>query len=181
MSRVVMRLLSLLAVVALAGPGCGYSLAGRGSFLPASIKTIGVPMFANNTPIFQVEQTVTERVRAELIGRGKYKVLPQDTDVDALILGGIQAISLTPSAFNDQQQATRYTVTVTARIEFREVATGRVLWENPAVVLREEYEVTSVTSTTANASEFFGQSTNSLERLASDFARTVVSSILEAF
>jgi hypothetical protein len=29
--------------------GCGYSLAGRGSFLPAYIKRIGVPQFTNNT------------------------------------------------------------------------------------------------------------------------------------
>jgi hypothetical protein len=28
-------------------PGCGYSLAGRGSFLPDYIKVIGVPTFAN--------------------------------------------------------------------------------------------------------------------------------------
>ena len=31
--------------------GCGYSLAGRGSFLPAYIKTIGVPQFTNQTSI----------------------------------------------------------------------------------------------------------------------------------
>jgi len=40
----------LLSVVCfLLLPGCGYSLAGRGSFLPDYIKTIGVPTFANHT------------------------------------------------------------------------------------------------------------------------------------
>ena len=56
--------------------GCGYSLAGRGSFLPAYIRTIGVPLFTNNTPVFDVERRITERVRTELIGRGRYKVVP---------------------------------------------------------------------------------------------------------
>ena len=27
--------------------GCGYALAGRGSFLPAYIQTIGIPQFGN--------------------------------------------------------------------------------------------------------------------------------------
>ena len=35
--------------------GCGYSLAGRGSFLPAYIKTIGVPQFTNRTAVFDLD------------------------------------------------------------------------------------------------------------------------------
>jgi len=41
--------LSLLAV--LGGSGCGYALAGRGSFLPATIMTIGIPAFTNHTTV----------------------------------------------------------------------------------------------------------------------------------
>ena len=33
---------------------CGYSLAGHGSFLPAYIKTIGVPTFVNRTVVVWV-------------------------------------------------------------------------------------------------------------------------------
>ena len=54
------------------GSGCGYTLAGRGSFLPAYIKTIGIPLFVNSTTVFNVETLVTEKVRREFIGRGKY-------------------------------------------------------------------------------------------------------------
>ena len=57
-----------LALVSLSS--CGYSLAGRGSFLPDYINTIGVPTFANQTSVFDVEQLLTQRVRAEFIGRG---------------------------------------------------------------------------------------------------------------
>ena len=35
----------LLLLAVLAHAGCGYSLAGRGSFLPEYIKRIGVPLF----------------------------------------------------------------------------------------------------------------------------------------
>ncbi len=36
-------------------------LSGRGSFLPASIKIIGVPLFTNTTSLFEIEQRVTEQ------------------------------------------------------------------------------------------------------------------------
>ena len=35
--------------------GCGYALAGRGSFLPDYVETIGIPLFENDTAFFEVE------------------------------------------------------------------------------------------------------------------------------
>jgi hypothetical protein len=170
----------ILLLLASASGSCGYTLAGRGSFLPASIKVIGIPLFTNTTAVYQVEQTVTEKVRTEFIGRGKYKILPQDTGVDAVLKGEISGVSVTPTALNEQQQATRYVITVTAKVEFTDVASDKVLWQNPALTVREEYEVTNATSATDPAA-FFGQQADALDRIATDFARSVVSAILEAF
>jgi len=132
--------LPLLVLVSLAAPGCGYALAGRGSFLPEYIKTIGVPAFANRTTVFNLETVVTQKVRSEFIGRGKYKILPQSTDVDALLVGDILSASLTPVSFSTQQLASRYALTVAARIELRDVRENKVLWENPSLIFRQEYE-----------------------------------------
>jgi hypothetical protein len=169
----------MLVVMGAAMSGCGYSLAGRGSFLPAYIKTIGVPNFVNNTPVFEIERRVTDRVRAELVGRGRYTVLTETTGVDAVLSGEILAINLAPSAFNQQQQAIAYTLTLVAKVEFKDVKADKVLWQNPAMVFSEQYPVQSTTAVDANT--FLGQNVNALERLASEFARTVVSAILEAF
>jgi Lipopolysaccharide-assembly len=160
--------------------GCGYSLAGRGSFLPESIKTIGVPMFGNSTPVFEIERRVTEKVRSELIGRGRYKILPEATGVDGLLTGEIVSITIAPASFTDQRQASRYVIIMTARIEFKETASSKVLWSNPSMQFREEYEVTTGV-TALDPSAFFNQDTNAMERLATNFARSVVSAILEAF
>ena len=170
----------LAGLLAVAGIGCGYSLSGRGSFLPSSIRVIGVPEFANQTPYPDVERRFTERVRSEFIGRGRYKVLAQEAGVDAVLRGTITALSLVPANFNESQQATRYTIVVNTRIEFVELATNKVLWQNPSMVYREEYELPADTEA-GNPSAFFGQGSNALERVANDFARTVVSAILEAF
>ena len=170
--------LAFLAV--LAGAGCGYALAGRGSFLPATITTIGIPAFSNHTTVFNLETLLTEKVRAEFIGRGKYKILPESTGVDALLTGEVQSAILTPISFTAEQVASRYALTMTARVELRDVRASKVLWENPSVVFRQEYEAQSAT-TTADPAAFFGQDTTALDRMATDFARTIVSSILEAF
>ena len=176
------RTLALLALTfaAVAMSGCGYSLAGRGSFLPPYIKTIGVPLFANNTPVFNIEQRVTDRVRSELIGRGRYKVETGRTGVDAVLIGEIVSVVGAPAAFNPQQQATRYAVPMVVRVEFRDLKTDKILWSNPGMQFTEQYDVTTVT-TGLDANAFLGQDANALERLATEFARALVSAILEAF
>jgi hypothetical protein len=177
-SRLVLA--ALVGAAVLPWSGCGYSLAGRGAFLPAHIRTIGIPLFTNGTTVFDVEQMLTQRVRAEFIGRGKYAVLPEAIGADAVLDGQITSISLMPSAFDDQQLATRYIVVVTTNIQFRDVKANRTIWENPSLVFRDEFEVTTGTGA-LDVQAFFGQGSNALERVAGEFARTVVTSILEAF
>jgi hypothetical protein len=169
-----------LVALALSSAGCGYTLAGHGTFLPAYIKRIGIPTFTNNSTVFNVEQNVTQKVRAEFIGRGKYTIVPDSTGVDALLTGEISAVTLTPAAFNTQQQATRYALTLVAKVEFKDMTTNKVLWQNPSMQYREEFDVTT-TSNSLDPTAFFGQNVNALDRLTSEFARALVSAILEAF
>ncbi len=177
-SSVSLGVLCVLCVVSV--PGCGYSLAGRGSFLPAYIRTIGVPTFANRTVVFNLETLVTQKVRAEFIGRGKYQILPEATGVDALLSGEITAVGIQPATFNVGQLASRYAITMTAKIELRDMRENKVLWENPSVMFRQEYDATAGRNVVDPAS-FFQQDTNALERMSTEFARTIVSTILEAF
>ena len=160
--------------------GCGYSLAGRGSFLPAYIHRIGIPQFTNQTAVFDVERRITERVKTEFVGRGKYVVVPDASGVDAVLSGTIASITLSPAAFNDQNQATRYVLTLTANVEFKDLKANKVLWSNPSMQYREEFDVTTGTST-LDPTAFFGQDVNALDRITAEFARAVVSAILEAF
>ena len=177
--RTILHLL-IAAAMAVAGPGCGYSLSGRGSFLPESIRVIGVPQFANQTTFLEVERRFTERVRSEFIGRGRYQVLAQESGADAVLRGTITNLSIVPANFNENQQATRYIIVINTRIEFVDLKANKTLWENPSMVFREEYDLPPDTQA-GNPAAFFGQGSNALERVANDFARTVVSAILEAF
>ena len=181
-SRLTVRVLCVLCSLGVlcAAPGCGYALAGRGSFLPDYIRTIGIPIFLNRTTVFNLETLLTEKVRAEFIGRGKYRTLPESTGVDALLTGEVANVAIVPSSFNTQQLATRYSIIMTARIELKDMKTNKVLWENAGVTFREEYDATGGTSVLDPAA-FFQQDTTALERMSTAFARTIVSAILEAF
>jgi hypothetical protein len=160
--------------------GCGYSLAGRGSFLPTYIHRIGIPPFTNQTAVFDVDRLVTERVRTEFIGRGKYTIVTETTGVDAVLSGAITSIAIQPAAFNEQNLATRYVLIMTAAVEFKDLKANKVLWRNPAMQYREEFDNPSGANT-LDPTAFFGQDVNALERMVSEFARAVVSAILEAF
>lgn len=175
---------SLAVLLAVMTSACGYSLAGRGSFLPEYVQTIAVPIFVNNTRVFEVEQRLTEAVRREFIGRGKYKIVPDAAGADALLKGEISSITLAPTSFTAERQASRYAVSVLIKVELRDLKSDKVLWENPSFEFREEYELATVAAGAggvADASVFFGQASNALDRMTASFARTVVTAILEAF
>jgi hypothetical protein len=139
-----------------------------------------VPTFVNRTTVFNLETLLTQKVRSEFIGRGKYQILPQNTGVDALLTGEVTAVTIVPASFTANQLASRYAITMTARVELRDMKENKVLWENPAVLFRQEHEATSGRSVTDPVA-FFQQDANALERMSSEFARTIVSAILEAF
>ena len=175
----VLKVVALIALAVAGGSGCGYSLSGRGSFLPSYIKVISVPQFTNNTPVIDIERRLTEAVRSELIGRGRYKIeSDRAKPSDAMLTGEILNVSSVPAAVDQQQRATQYNIVVVAKIEFRDVKTDKVLWSHPSLPITERYDVTT---NIADVGLFLGQDANAMQRLSSEFGRTVVSAILEAF
>jgi hypothetical protein len=171
----------LASVCAASLAACGYSLAGRGSFLPAHIQTVGVPQLLNRTAFFDVEQILTEKVRAEFIGRGKYRIVPDVTGADALLSGEVLGISVQPVGFTEQQLASRYLFTLTMKVAFTDARSNEVLWSNDALTFREEYELATRGNVAIEGAAFLDQERAAFDRISSDIARTVVSAILEAF
>ena len=168
-------------MLSLASGGCGYALAGRGSFMPDNIRTIGIPLLQNNSTFFQVEQLLTERIRSEFIGRGRYAVVTEAVGADAVVSGAVTEISVQPVGFTDQQLASRYLFILTMRIQFIDATTSEVLWSNDALTFREEYNLTTRGNTAIEGASFLSQERGSFERIADDVARSVVTAILEAF
>jgi hypothetical protein len=173
----------LLALAASAGAStaCGYSLAGRGTFLPSYIRVIAIPVFLNRTPYATVEQVFTEKVRVEFQSRGHYTVKATEEGADGVVRGEITGIAASPVGFTDTQLATRYRFTVNVSVRFDDAREKKTLWENPALAFSDEYELANRTSLSLGAAAFLEQERVAIDRLSTDFARSVVQAILEAF
>jgi outer membrane lipopolysaccharide assembly protein LptE/RlpB len=156
--------------------GCGYHTAGRASRLPASIRTIAIPGFKNQTQTYRIEQLLTGEVVREFISRTKFQVVNNVSDTsDATLTGTVVSALASPLTYDaNTGRASSAVVTVTMRVSLTDHS-GRVLFENPNYTFREQYQVAR------EIASFFDEQTPALQRMSRDFARTLVSDILEAY
>lgn len=170
-----------VAIAALMGAlsaACGYALVGRGVTTDPSIKRIGVPLFKDKTGKPGLDARVTQAVIEELLKRGRFVVVKEATNVDAIVDGEITAFNVVPVNFSGtagQQQASRYAIALTASIVYRKVGQREPIWSNEAFTLRDEYDIGD------NAASYFDRESQSIDRLAAGFARSLVAAMLEAF
>ena len=174
-----MRRALLFAIAATGGAllsGCGYSLVGTSKgWLPETIRTVWVPAFVNDTPVVGLEQRLTAAVLRELSARRRLKPAPSLEQADALLLGRVSGYSLQPVRFDGQGRAVEYQVVITARITLKERATDKVLFDDPAFLFRQPYNVP------VSGSSYFNPETLAIDQMAQPFARSVVATILEGF
>jgi outer membrane lipopolysaccharide assembly protein LptE/RlpB len=156
--------------------GCGYSLVGTSKgWLPETIKTVWVPAFVNDTPVVGLEQRLTAAVLRELSARGRLKPAASPEQSDSELLGRVSGYSLQPVRFDGQGRGVEYQVVLTARITLRERGSDKVLFDDPAFLFRQPYNVP------VSGSTYFNPETLAIEQMAQPFARSVVSTILEGF
>lgn len=155
---------------------CGYQVGGKAVRIPPDVQTISVPMFANQTKTYRIEQLITNDVVHELSSRTRYHIVssPGD-DVDATLEGRVLTSDVAPSTADSQTgRATTAIVTVTASVKLVD-RHGKVLFENDNYTFRDQYELST------DPASFFEEDSIAYQRLAADFSRTLVSNILEAF
>jgi len=167
-----------LAVCAflLASAGCGYHTAGHAGQLPESVKTIAIPAFKNETTTYRIEQMLTSSVVREFTTRTHYRILNDPSEAaDATLSGTVLSTSASPLAYDTATgRAASVMVVVSIKVTLAD-RDGKVLYQNPAYLFREQYEVSQ------DLQSFFEEDSPAFRRLSQDFARTLVSNILEGF
>jgi outer membrane lipopolysaccharide assembly protein LptE/RlpB len=167
-------LLALGFFLALAG--CGYHVAGKDNKLPTDLRTLAIPAFTNGTQVYRVEQDLTSAVVREFITRTHYHVINrQDHSADATLQGAVLAVYVTPLTIDTR---TNRVATVLVQVSMHVSLTdkkGKVLYDNPSYLFREQYQESSSLST------FFQEESPALQRLSRDFARALVSDIVENY
>jgi TolB-like protein len=167
--------LPLVVALGVAASGCGYKLAGTGSFLPENIKVIAVAPFENRSTRPEIEVRTTEAVARELSRHGGYKIVTDKTKADAYLEGAVTDFHTTPVQFNAQGRATRLETTVVLRASLKNLSTGDVLWSQANLLFRDQYDVQQVEA------NYFDLETTALDELARGAAQTLVNSITEGF
>jgi outer membrane lipopolysaccharide assembly protein LptE/RlpB len=155
---------------------CGYHTAGHAAQLPESVKTIAVPPFKNETLTYRVDQLLTAAVVQEFHTRTRYHIVNETgEDADATLQGTVLSSVVSPLTYDT---STGRTASVLVVVSMRVALTdrgGKVLYQNPQYVFREQYEVSQ------DLASFFQEDSPAFRRLSQDFARTLVSNILEGF
>jgi outer membrane lipopolysaccharide assembly protein LptE/RlpB len=156
--------------------GCGYHTAGKAVRVPASVRTIAIPAFVNQTQTYRLEQTITAAVVNEFISRTKYRVENEVTpSADAVLRGTIVSTQISPQSYDSQTgRASSALVTVNLRVSLTDPK-GKVIFENPNYVFREQYQISR------EISSFFEEESPALERLSRDLSRTLVADIQENY
>lgn len=171
-------------VLLLASAGCGYHTAGHAVQLPQNVQTISIPAFVNETNTYRIEQMLTASVVREFTTRTHYRILNNPGEnADATLRGTVLSTSASPLAYDSNTgQAASLLIVVGMRVSLTD-RQGRVLYQNPAYLFREQYEVSSNAQrgTTQSLTSFFEEDSPAFRRLSQDFARTLVSNILEGF
>jgi outer membrane lipopolysaccharide assembly protein LptE/RlpB len=169
------RCLAGVALLALS-VSCGYHTAGHSVNLPENVKTIAVPAFVNQTSTYRIEQMLTSSVVREFTTRTHYHVLNNPSDAaDATLSGTVLSTSASPLTYNSTTgQAASVLVVVSLKVSLTD-RQGKILYQNPSYLFREQYEVSQ------DLTSFFEEDSPAFRRLSQDFARTLVSNILEGF
>jgi outer membrane lipopolysaccharide assembly protein LptE/RlpB len=167
---------ALIALVCAFGAGCGYHTAGHAVTIPDNVRTIAIPSFVNQTQTFKIEQMLTSAVIRELVTRTHYHVVNQvNDDADAALHGTVLSTSTTPLTYDSRTgRAASIMVVISMKVSLLDKQ-GKVLYQNPSYLFREQYEVSR------DLNSFFEEDSPAFQRLSRDFAQTLVSNILEGF
>lgn len=155
--------------------GCGYSLVGQSTTLPAEIRVIRFATLSNETSRVGVEQRLSGEVARELATRGRFSVQAAAAGADAELTGAVVGFDLYPVAFDEAGRAREYEVRITARVALRTLPEEKVLWENPSYAFRGNYSFSQSAATYADLEN------EAIDRVAERFAESLVTSLLEGF
>jgi outer membrane lipopolysaccharide assembly protein LptE/RlpB len=172
----VSRRMALAFLLGVFGAGCGYHTAGHAVTIPDNVRTIAIPAFVNQTQTFKIEQMLTAAVVREFVTRTHYHVINQaNDDADAALQGTVLATYTTPLTYDSRTgRAASVLVVISMKVSLLDKQ-GKVLYQNPSYLFREQYEVPR------DVNSFFEEDTPAFQRLSRDFAQTLVSNILEGF
>jgi hypothetical protein len=189
---------ALIGLAFACATGCGYQFAAGGRTFDATVRTIGVRTFANETREIGVEKRLTMAIEREFVIRGPLKVTAAD-EGDLVLTGTVKSAEDRPVAFNRDDEVLIYQTILALDLELRRRDNGKLVWKVHGLRVADDYE--SVASVIVTTSSDFRRGTlnpedlggltdiqlaetrrrQTLERMIGNLARDVYDQIMEDF
>jgi len=199
-------ILGLAPLAAVALGGCGYHVAGRTNALPKTIHVIAIPTMENKSTTFKIEQRLTAATIHEFLAKTNFKVISDPNGGDAVLTGKVLSVEILPLLFEEQPeqqtpgtpppttppptiaQATAMIVTMKCEVTLTERDNDKVLYHTNNFVFRNEYQLATQGTLSGAAppsrsavESFFQESDPAFDRMARDFATTLVAAVTENY
>jgi len=157
--------------------GCGYHLVGTATYLPPEIQSLHVEFFENQTSRGDMDQRVAEALNLEWVRRGRFQLVDRAEDADIVLGGTMTGLSVVPVSFDESGRATEYQMTLLTEVWLNDVRGEDpvLLWENKSFSRRTSYAVDE------DAVDYFDRQRAAMDELSTDYARALVSAVLEGF
>lgn len=153
---------------------CGYKRAGQGKSLPANIKVLAVPVFQNSGLKYKVEQRFTRAVIDEILKRARaLRVVTDPEGADAVLNGDIRSFHAGGAILDDRGRTRVWDVRIVVSVVVRDLTTRKILFQNPRMAFDGQYELSD------DPQSFFNEENPAVDRIAKEFAQTIVSTIME--
>jgi hypothetical protein len=136
--------------------GCGYHLAGTGTNVPATARTISIELFRNASREKGLEVELQRAIEEEFRRRGDLEVVDAGQG-DLVLTGSIRRFWSNPVAFSATLEAVQFQSNLLVSLKLTERATQRVMYQNPG--LTETTDFGALTGTVVAASPRFQEDT----------------------
>lgn len=166
-------LVAALTLPAALAAACKYKRVDTGESIGAEYTTIAIPTFLNPSLRYRVEQRFTDAVSKEVIRRNrKFRIVTDEKDADLVLSGEIKDVRSGGALLDDTGRTRVFQVVIVTGVTLRDQKKARVIFDNQRMVFRGEYELAG------DPQSFFNEEDPAFDRLAREFASSVISTIL---
>src|SRR5258705_186204 len=148
--------------------------AGQGKSFPAAIKPIPLQAFQTSSLHYRVEQRFTQAVIDEILKRARaLRIVTNQDNADAVLNGDIRSFRTLGTILDDRGRTRMWDVRIIVSVVVRDLKTHKIIFENPRMAFEGEYELSD------DPQSFFNEENPAVDRIAKDFAQTIVSTLME--
>ena len=106
--------------------GCGvYSFSGSSL---GGIKTIGIPLFDNQTDQYGIREALTEKIADRFVQDNTLKVVNEKI-ADSILRGTILKYSRESHTFDENENIKEYIVRIWVQVSFEEKKNKKIIWK----------------------------------------------------